>query len=66
MARVGRVAEEKADLLTDEREHDARAVFWQEVTVDGLRFSDWLCTLGILRILELTTMTLLADPRTRC
>tara|TARA_B110000008_G_C16410683_1_gene339633 strand:+ start:160 stop:345 length:186 start_codon:yes stop_codon:yes gene_type:complete len=40
MAKVGRAPAEDEGLLAEELEHDSRAVFFQEVTVDGLRHSD--------------------------
>jgi hypothetical protein len=45
-ARVGRVPDEETALVREEREHDERVIYWQEVQCDGLRYSDWLCTLG--------------------
>lgn len=45
MARVGRASAENENLLKEEREHDARAIYWQEVAVDGLRCADSACQL---------------------
>lgn len=53
-ARVGRAAGEDESLLQEEKEHDERVIYWQEVQCDGLRYSDWLCTLGTLSIHEPT------------
>ena len=67
MATVGRAPVEDKALMEAEAEHDKRAIYFQEVTVDGLRHSDWLCTLGTLRKLELVPVVLLdfAITRTR-
>ena len=50
MANVGRAPTEDRALVAAEKEHDQRAVYFQEVAVDGLRFSDWLCTLVLLSL----------------
>lgn len=39
MAHVGRAPAEDKALFAAEQEHDKRAVFFQEVTVDGLRYA---------------------------
>lgn len=46
MSSVGRAPAENATLVKKEAKQDERLVYWQEVTVDGLRHSDWLVTLG--------------------
>lgn len=38
MARIGRAPAEDQGLIAKEAEHDARAIYFQEVTVDGLRY----------------------------
>jgi len=50
MAKVGRAPVEDKALLAAEEEHDKRAIFFQEVTVDGLRYSDWLATLVLMSL----------------
>lgn len=42
MARIGRAPAEDTALVEKEAAHDARAIHFQEVAVDGLRHSDWL------------------------
>lgn len=45
MAKIGRASEEDSGLLEKENDEDIHVIFWQEVTVDGFRHSDWLvCT----------------------
>ena len=62
MSEVGRAPFEDKALLKAEAEDDERRVYFQEVTVDGLRFSDWLCTLGTLRKHELIPSRGLQHP----
>jgi hypothetical protein len=50
MARVGRAPEEDTALFAAEETHDKKAIFFQEVLVDGLRHSDWLCTLVLMTL----------------
>ena len=48
-ATVGRAPNDDAALVDAERTHDEHVVYWQETQCDGLRYSDWLCTLGAPR-----------------
>ena len=43
MSKVGRAPREDKGLVAAEKEHDDRAVYFQEVTTDGLRHSDCTC-----------------------
>ena len=38
MAKVGRAPAENEALVAKQEAHDERVVYWQEVTVDGLRY----------------------------
>jgi len=49
-AKVGRAPAEDTALLAAEKEHDGRVVYIQETIVDGLRHSDWLCTLVLMTL----------------
>jgi len=62
MSSVGRVSSEDEALVKKEKKEDDAKIFWQEINVDGLRYSDWLVTLGTLRKPELVPMMLLRIP----
>jgi len=50
MSKVGRVSSEDKALIEQEKKDDNQKIFWQEINVDGLRYSDWLVTLVLMTL----------------
>jgi len=50
MSEVGRAPAEKVALVDKQEEDDKSRIYFQEITVDGLRHSDWLCTLVLMSL----------------